>query len=73
MSILIGLTGMTLILLAFLLDELGKLSQKDKSYQVMNILGSGLLAWYAILLGSWPFLILNIVWCAVALWRLARG
>jgi hypothetical protein len=71
-QLLIGLSGMLCILIAFIGDETGKLLPKDLSYQILNLVGSVLLAWYAVLLASIPFLILNAVWGMVAVWRIAK-
>jgi hypothetical protein len=72
-SLLVGVLGMALILLAFVLEEVRKLAPRDRIYQAINAVGSALLTWYAIMLGSWPFIILNIVWCLFSIWRWARG
>lgn len=64
---LIGVFGASLILIAFILNQLGALDHDDKLYDGINLIGSGLLIWYAILLSSWPFLALNTVWFVVSL------
>ena len=66
----IGLPGMALILIAFVLDEFHKLSIDSKSSILMNIGGSGLLTIYAYTLNSIPFIILNLVWFAFATYKL---
>ena len=64
---LIGVVGAGLLLIAFVGNELGKLNSEDLGYDVLNFIGAALLAWYAVLLESWPFLILEGVWALVAL------
>lgn len=66
----IGLAGMTLILIGFVLNVTKHLKSDDLAYLLMNFFGSGLLIWYAVLTDSLPFLILNIVWIVYAAWGL---
>jgi len=65
--LLIGITGGTIVLLAFFMNQIGKWQNQDLRYDLVNALGSGLLMAYAALIQSWPFLILNLVWFAVSL------
>jgi hypothetical protein len=66
----LGTAGMFLLLVAFLLGQLGRLSAQSGSYNMLNVIGGGLLCYYAITLGSVPFLLLEGVWTASALWKL---
>lgn len=67
MSIIIGIGGMIFILTAFILDEfIPAFNQNTWKYNLLNIIGSGLLAYYAFSIRGWPFLILNVVWLIVA-------
>lgn len=71
-DMMIGLIGMALILVAFILNEVsGHIDRESKEYNILNILGSTFLIFYAYALSSWPFLILNIVWAIVAVWKLS--
>ncbi|MEW5897402.1 MAG: hypothetical protein AB1668_06930, partial [Nanoarchaeota archaeon] len=66
-NLLSGIAGMLCILTAFVLDEFfNKWSRDTVKYNLMNIVGSGLLIYYAYTLASWPFIILNSVWMLVA-------
>lgn len=68
-----GITGMLCILIAFVLDEFfNKWSRDTLKYNIVNIIGSALLIYYAFTLGSWPFIILNSVWMVVAAIKLAK-
>jgi len=72
-NLIIGITGMSFILLGFILDEFFKKWNQDTvQYNVLNIIGSLLLIYYAYTLNSWPFLILNVVWFIVAGYKLVR-
>ena len=65
-----GIIGLLLILFAFALNLFHFLNQRSISYNLMNIIGSGFLAYYALVLNSVPFLILQIVWGIFSLIKL---
>ena len=64
---IIGVLGASIILVAFLLNQFGKWSTESRSYDLANTIGSGILMYYAYLLDSLPFLVLNAVWFLVSL------
>jgi uncharacterized membrane protein YdcZ (DUF606 family) len=64
---IIGFFGMLLILIAFLMDQLHKWNSDDLIYDVINFVGSSLLVYYAIVLVSVPFFILNFIWAIFSL------
>ena len=64
---LIGALGAFLILLAFVLEQVNTWKNDDLVYDLVNLIGSGCLVAYAIILKSYPFLILNGVWAVVSL------
>jgi len=37
------------------------------AYDVINLVGSGLLVAYGVLIGAWPFVILNSIWAIFSL------
>lgn len=70
-NLLIGILGMFLILIGFILNEIFKKINSDTlSYNIINLIGAIFLIYYAYTLNSWPFLILNSVWTIVAIWKL---
>ena len=70
-DLLIGISGMLFILIAFLLDEFYNSWQQDTiRYNAVNVVGSGLLIYYSLTLYSWPFMILNTVWFLTAGYKL---
>ncbi len=72
-NFIIGIIGMVFILTAFILDEFVKrFNQNTVHYNVLNIIGSLLLTYYAFSLNSVPFIILNLVWFFVAGYKLVR-
>ena len=64
---LIGSAGALILLLVFFLNESHKISQDSLSYDLLNFIGAVLLASYAFILKSTPFLFLNSIWALVAL------
>jgi uncharacterized membrane protein len=69
-SLLIGSVGVGLLLLAFGLNLLKRLSESSPVYLAMNIVGAAMAAWYAFQGNAIPFVILELVWASVALIRL---
>lgn len=67
MNTLIGSIGAAIILIAFILNQFHIWKDTDFKYDLLNFLGSVLLVVYAILLKSYPFLILNTIWGLVSL------
>ncbi len=68
-----GWTGATLILLAYLLLSMGRLTGQSALYQGMNVVGAAgfiVNGWWH---GALPSAALNVIWMmigAVALWRI---
>ena len=68
-----GWTGAVLILLAYLLLSMGRLTGRSVAYQAMNVVGAAgfvLNGWWH---GAHPSASLNVIWMmigAVALWRI---
>ena len=61
------------ILSAFWALQTGRMHAEQRSYQLLNLVGAGLLAAAALMSEKWAFVVLNAVWAAVALWALVRG
>jgi uncharacterized membrane protein required for colicin V production len=66
-SSLIGSLGVTLLLIAFFLNLFRHISQDSRVYILLNILGAGLSCYASILIHYLPFVVLEAVWCLVAL------
>jgi len=62
----IGILGGFLMLLAFTLNELKVWNVEELRYDVVNLIGAFFLSLYSYLIGSVPFLILNLVWLFVS-------
>ncbi len=61
-ALLIGIAGATIILVFFLLNQFHKINRDSLVYDLANTIGAGLLLYYAFLIGSVPFMILNLIW-----------
>jgi hypothetical protein len=66
----IGFTGVSILLLAFLLNLSGKLGQQSLPYILLNIVGAGLACLASILIRYTPFIILEASWTLVSIWGL---
>lgn len=67
LTTIVGVFGASIILIVFVLNQINKLKNDSFLYDFLNLIGSILLMIYAILLTSYPFLILNLVWALVSL------
>ena len=67
---LMGTVGVALLLIAFFMNLLGRLSADSVIYLTLNILGAGLAALYALLLNAPPLVVLEGAWAIGAAYRL---
>lgn len=61
------IVGAVTILIAFAAAQAGRLRQRTVRYQLLNLLGSGVLATIAAVQLSWGFLLLEGSWAAISL------
>lgn len=71
-SSLIGSVGVTILLLAFVLNLLKKLHSDSASYLLMNIVGAGLAGVSSYMISFWPFVVLECVWVLASLFPLIK-
>ena len=69
----ISIAGAIMVLGAFAALQFRKLGPEDRSYLLLNVLGSGSLAVAAAMEGLWAFVVLNTVWGLVSLNSLLRA
>lgn len=61
-----GIVGLVMLLAGFLGNVTGKIGSSAPLYAWLNILGSGILAVYSVLIRAWVFLPLEVVWAVAA-------
>jgi hypothetical protein len=71
-SSLIGSVGVTILLLAFVLNLLQKLKADSSAYLLMNVAGAGLACASSIMISFWPFVVLEGVWAIASLVPLCK-
>jgi lipid-A-disaccharide synthase-like uncharacterized protein len=64
---ILGILGMLLVLIGFLMLQRHKWTADDTAYDLVNFLGAGLLVVYAIPGRAWPFIILNGIYALYSL------
>ena len=69
---LLGFCGVTILLLAFLLHQLNRLSKDGWVYIVMNIIGAGLACVASYLIHYLPFVLLEGTWALASLIALVQ-
>lgn len=68
----ISVVGAVLILLAYGLINAGRIRATDLAYVAMNFVGSGLLAWVAVVDRRAGFILLECAWALMSLVPLLR-
>ena len=68
-NLVVGISGMSIILVLFIFNELKKLSTDSVKYDAANAVGAFMLVYYAFALKAWPFLVLNLVWGGFSLFQ----
>ena len=68
----LGSLGVALLLTAFFLSLFKFIAQDGIAYIGMNIAGAGLACWSSWIIAFLPFVILEAVWCLVAVAALVR-
>lgn len=72
-SVLIGSTGVLLLLLAFILNLFKIIKTNSFIYSFLNFIGAGIACYTSVLIDFIPFVILEIVWALVGLWGMIRS
>lgn len=67
MEITIGILGAAIILICYILNQSHVWKDTDLKYDLLNFIGSALLVVYGIVIGGWPFVVLNGVWAIFSL------
>lgn len=69
---LVQVAGALLILVAFTAAQLGSMSPQNRTYLVLNLVGSVILAVLAWAERQYGFILLEGVWAVVSAWGLAQ-
>lgn len=69
---ILSLTGAALILAAYVLNQRGTLGPRDATYNIMNLVGSLLLLWVAVVDWRWGFILLETAWALASIPPLLR-
>lgn len=72
MDQIVQIVGALLILAAFAALQFGRLHADSRTYLVLNLVGSVVLAVLALYEEQWGFLLLEAVWAVVSAWSLAQ-
>lgn len=70
---IIGTIGVSLILLAFVLNVFSVISNKSVLFLLLNLFGAGLACYASVLINYTPFIILEGVWALVSLVGLVKS
>ena len=70
---LVALAGAVMILGAYAGLQLGRLRREMVAFNLLNLVGSSLLAWIAVVDGRWGFILLEVAWALLSLPALVRG
>jgi len=68
----VSLVGAALILAAYALLQSGRLHRTDPAFNLLNLVGSLLLTFVAVVDVRWGFIVLEAVWAALSLAGLLR-
>jgi hypothetical protein len=72
-SDLLGTIGVSLLLIAFLLNLFKKIQVNNPVYSLVNAVGAGLCGISAYLISFYPFVVLEGVWVVVSLYALFKN
>lgn len=68
----VSLTGAVLVLIGYAALQRGMLHREDRWFNLLNFVGSALLAWIAILDRRWGFILLEVAWALLSVPPLLR-
>jgi hypothetical protein len=69
---ILGSLGVTILLLAFLMNLLQKCKQNSLHYILLNIVGAGLSCASSVVIRFFPFIILEATWMLVSIFALIK-
>ena len=69
----LSFAGAAFVLGAFAALQLGRMRPQQTVYQAMNLVGAAMLGVSAVMMQTWGFVLLNAVWGAFSIYKLAEG
>lgn len=69
----LSVAGLLCLVVAYLLNQRGRVRADAAGYLLANALGAGVLAAYSAVIREWVFVGLEGFWCLASLWALGRG
>jgi len=64
--------GALLILIAYVGHQTGRMNSRSVAYNVLNVIGSGILGYVALHPFKLGFVILEFAWVAISIWAMLR-
>jgi len=72
LSAAMGTVGVAMLLVAFFMNLLGRMSANSATYLALNSVGAGLAALYALVLWAPPLIVLEGAWAIAAAYKLIK-
>lgn len=69
---IVSVSGAVLVLIGYTGLQRGWMSRDDRSFNLLNLVGSALLAWIAIADRRWGFILLELAWALLSVPPLLR-
>jgi hypothetical protein len=73
LSDIIASVGVTILLIGFFLNLTKRIASDSKLYAMLNFVGAGMCGVSSYMISFYPFVILEGVWCVVALTSLIKA
>ena len=71
-SDIIATAGVSILLIAFFLQSIKIIKTESMTYNLLNFVGAAIAGYASWLISFFPFVILEAVWCSVALFSLVK-
>jgi len=68
----IGFAGVFQILLAYVLNVIGKVGKNDLAFILLNLIGASMACYASVLMNYMPFILLEGIWAGVSLISLIK-
>ena len=69
---IIGIVGVVLILLAYLLTQAGKISPSELKFPIFNLIGASLVLYSLLFAWNLPSFIIEIFWVLISIYGIRR-